>query len=337
MQSRRQQETASMRIAILDDYQGWSDLFDWSAVSCVQVVSFRDHVVGEKQLIDRLAGFHGVMRIRERTVLTRRVLEGCPELRLVLATGARNASSIDLRCCAERGITVCTTGSTLQTTTEIVWFMILDLMRGCSREMASMRAGGWQVGVGRGLAGRTLGVLGLGNLGAAVARIGHEFGMTVLAWSPNLTAERAAKHGAEFVEKGSLFSRSDIVTVHMPLAETTKGLVGRKELERMKPGSFLINTARAAIVDNAALIEFVVSGRIAGAGLDVFEIEPLPVDHPFRTLPNVVATPHIGFVTEDNYRTFFEQAVENLAAYRAGAPIRTITADNPTLAGSSVR
>lgn len=326
-----------MRLAILDDYQGIAlRQVDWASVPGVTVVPFRDHVADEARLADRLAGFQAVMRIRERTPLTRRVVEACPDLKLILATGMRNAGSIDLAACDERGTTVCATDALHQTTVEVTWLLILSLMRNATAETASLRAGGWQLGLGRGLAGRTLGIVGFGNMGRPVARIAAGFGMKVIAWSPNLTPERTDPHGVECVSKAALLERSDVVTIHIPLVPETRGLVGEAELQRMRPGAVIVNTSRPQILDERALVSALETGRIAGAGLDVFETEPLPADHPFRRLPNVVATPHVGFVTQENYAIFFAQSLENLAAYRAGRPIRTISAARPFLPDSQV-
>lgn len=315
-----------MRIAILDDYQASAlRLGDWASIPNVTVVPFTDHVHDENQLIDRLSEFDAVMRIRERTEFPRSTLERLPRLKLLLATGMRNARSIDLPAARELGITVCTTDAYHQTTVEITWGLILMLMRRMSTEAGSLRNGGWQLGLGLGLAGKTLGILGLGNMGQPVARIGQGFGMKVAAWSPNLTPERTAPHGVECVTKEELFSNSDVVTIHIPHSDTTEGIVSAADIARMKRSAYLINTSRPKLVDQAALIDALTNRRIAGAGLDVFDIEPLPQDHPYRYLQNVVATPHIGFVTEENYRLFFEQSVENAKAYLAGDPIRVIS------------
>jgi phosphoglycerate dehydrogenase-like enzyme len=321
-----------MRIAILDDYQGVAnELVDWSEAPGVTVVPFRDHVHEEHELIARLAGFDGVMRIRERTVFSRSVIEALPDLKLILATGMRNARSLDLNAAAERGITVCATDVHHATTVEVVWMMLLALFRGYRQETESLRAGGWQWGLGRGLEGKTLGIVGLGKMGQPVATVAHAFGMKVIAWSPNLTPERCQPHGAECVSKDELFKRADAVTIHMPDTNATTGIVGAHEIALMKPTAFLINTARPALVDEAALIEALTSNRIAGAGIDVFETEPLARDDVYRTLPNVIATPHIGFVTLENYEFFFQQSLENLKAYLAGTPIRVINPEKPFL------
>lgn len=326
-----------MRLAILDDYQGVAArIVDWGRVPDLQVVPFRDHVGDPDALVDRLVDFDAVMRIRERTEFTRDVIQRLPKLKLILATGMRNARSLDLKATDEQGITVSTTDALHQTTVEVTWALILSLTRGLPRETASVRAGGWQQRVGKGLGGLTLGIIGLGNMGVPVAEIARVLRMNVIAWSCNLTPERAAPHRVECVSKDDLFRRADVVTLHLPLSDTTEGTVGAREIGLMKPDAFLINTARPQLIDEAALVAALRDGQIGGAGLDVFEIEPLPEDHPFRTLPNVVATPHIGFVTEENMRIFYEQSLENLAAYVAGRPINVITAANPFLPDSQV-
>lgn len=326
-----------MRLAVLDDYQGVAlDLVDWSKAPGVTVVAFRDHVDCPEQLVARLADFDAVMRIRERTAFTSGILERLPRLRLILATGMRNARSIDLAAADALGITVCTTDAQHQSTVEIVWALILGLSRQVLSEAHSLRAGGWQRGLGVGLAGRTLGIVGLGNMGQPVARIAREFGMRVIAWSPHLTQARADPFGVTCVGKRRLFEESDVVTLHMPSTSSTVGIVSAEDIAAMRPTAYLVNTSRSCLVDQAALLDALTHGRIAGAGLDVFDTEPLPPDHPYRTLPNVLATPHIGFVTAQNYRIFHEESLENLIAYRAGEPIRRIDAANPFLPDSQV-
>jgi len=330
-------EDALMRLAILDDYQGVAHSFvDWSRARGVTVVAFRDHVADPEALVARLSDFDAVMRIRERTEFPATVLEQLPRLKLILATGMRNNRSLDLAAADQLGITVSTTDALHQSTVDVTWAMILGLFRRMPQECASLRAGGWQTGLGRGLAGKTLGVVGLGNMGIPVAAIGQAFGMSVVAWSPNLTSERTGPHGVACVSKMQLFETSDAVTVHMPLSDSTVGLVGAAEIGSMKHDAFIVNTSRPQIVDERALIDALTDNRIGGAGLDVFEHEPLPQDHPFRILPNVLATPHIGFVTEQNYRIFYEESLENLLAYLDGVPIRTITAAQPFRPDSQV-
>jgi len=326
-----------MNLAILDDYQGiGTRLVDWNQFPGLTVVPFRDHVHDGEDLVRRLSPFDAVMRIRERTEFPKSVLERLPKLKLILATGMRNARSIDLAAADALGITVCTTDAHHQTTIEITWGMILSLMRRLPQETASLKAGGWQVGVGEGLAGKTLGIMGLGNMGQPVAQIGKLFGMKVVAWSRNLTPERCEPFGVECVSKDDLFRHSDVITLHLPHSDTTQGIVSASEIALMKRQAYLINTARPALIDENALIHALRDGRIAGAGLDVFDIEPLPADHPFRVLPNVAATPHIGFVTAQNLQLFFEESARNLGAYLSGSPTNVITGANPFLAGSQV-
>ncbi len=326
-----------MRLAILDDYQGVSHtIVDWKQIPGLSVVAFKDHVFDEDQLVDRLQDFDFVMRIRERTEFPRSVLARLPRLKLILATGMRNARSLDLKAADELGIVVSTTDAHHQTTVEITWALILGLFRAIPKETASLRAGGWQSTVGTGLADKTLGVIGLGNMGIPVAQIGRLFGMNVLAWSRNLTQERATPHGVKCVTKDELFQSSDVITIHHPLTDSSEGLVGKRELAMMKRGAFLINTSRAQIVDEEELIRALTEKRIGGAGLDVFSIEPLPQEHPFRTLPNVLATPHIGFVTAENMQEFYGKSFTNLKAFLAGSPVNVINAANPFLPDSQV-
>lgn len=326
-----------MRLAVLDDYQGYAtEKVDWASLPGVTVVSFRDHVHDPDLLVARLQGFDAVMRIRERTEFPASVLERLPDLRLLLCTGMRNARSVDLAVCDRLGITVCATDAMHQTTVELTVWLIVSLMRNLPRETASLRAGGWQVGTGRSLAGKTLGVVGLGNMGVPVARICQLMGMEVIAWSRNLTQDRADPHGVTAVSKDELFRRSDVITLHLPHADSTENTVGAAQLALMKPDAVLVNTARPRLMDQAAVIDALRQGRLAGLGLDVFDIEPLPSDHPFRSLPNVVATPHIGFVVEQNMRLFYDTTIANIRAWLDGAPVNTITGDRPFLADSQV-
>ncbi|MGA0393561.1 MAG: D-2-hydroxyacid dehydrogenase family protein [Rhodospirillales bacterium] len=319
-----------MKLAILDDYQSLATtIVDWSQVDGLDVAAFSDHVFDEAALITRLSDFDAVLRIRERTEFPRSTLEALPRLKLLLATGMRNARSIDLAAADELGITVSTTHALHRTTVEVTWLLILSLFRQFPGEIGSVRHGGWQRGLGRGLDGKTLGVLGFGDMGQPVSKIAQNFGMHVIAWSPHLTPERTASHNVECVSKDELFKRADAVTIHIPDSDTTRGLVGAHELSLMKSDAFLINTSRPAIVDQDAFLKALETQSIGGAGLDVFDIEPLPQDHPYRILPNVISTPHIGFVTEENYRIFYEESLENLKSYMAGKPIRTISADQP--------
>jgi phosphoglycerate dehydrogenase-like enzyme len=304
---------APVTIAILDDYQGVAlTMADWSPLAGRAAITvFRDHVSDSEALIARLAPFDVVCVMRERTPLTRDVLERLPRLRLIASTGAGNAS-IDLEAARERGIAVAHTGYSSHGAIELTWALILAAARHIPEEVASFRAGGWQVAVGGDLSRRTLGIVGLGRIGAAGARIATAFGMDVIAWSPNLTREKAEAAGARFVTKDELFAQADIVTVHMVLGKRSRGIVGAAELSLMKPRAWLVNTSRGPLVDEAALIDALRNERIAGAALDVFAIEPLPADHPFRSLPNVVATSHVGFVTRETYEIFYGDTVRNI-------------------------
>ena len=314
------------RIAVLDDYQSVAARFaDWSHVpEPVDVVEFHDHVDDENALAARLQPFDVVVAMRERTPFPRSLLERLPNLRLLVTTGKRNAS-IDVAAAAERGITVSGTASHASGPVELTWALILAVARHIPQEHASVGQGGWQETVGTDLAGATLGVLGLGRLGERVATIGQAFGMDVVAWSQNLTDERAAEVGVRRVDKDELFATADVVTAHLVLSDRTRGLIGRNELERMKRTAILVNTSRGPIVDEQALLDALTDGTIAGAGLDVFDQEPLPRDHPLRTALRTVLTPHLGYVTEKTYEVFFREAVEDVAAFLAGNPVRMLT------------
>jgi phosphoglycerate dehydrogenase-like enzyme len=305
-----------MKVAILDDYQDAAlRLADWSAVRRrAEIMVFNDHLADPAAVVERLRPFDVVCVMRERTPLSRDILQQLPRLKLIASTGPRNAA-IDMRAAAERGIVVTATGYESTPTIELSWALILASARHLAREAASVRDGGWQTRIGTNLRGKCLGVIGLGNIGKEVARIALAFGMTVIAWSQNLTSEIASAAGATLVDKDALFRQADIVTIHLILSRRTSGLVGAAELALMKPTAWLVNTSRGPIVDEAALIEALQARRIAGAALDVFEIEPLPADHPFRRLDNVLATPHIGYVTEELYRTFYGDAAASIAAW----------------------
>ena len=304
------------RIAILDDYQNMAlEMADWSPLAGRAVITvFNDHLSEIDDFVERLLPFDVVCVMRERTPLSRAVIERLPRLRLIASTGSRNAS-IDLEAAAERGIVVAHTGYDKNPTIEMTWALILASVRQVAAENANLRAGGWQRTVGDGLKGKTLGVLGLGNIGSEVARIGRAFGMEVIAWSQNLTAEKAQTCGARLVTTEELFRNADILTIHLVLSDRTRGLVGPAELQAMKPSARLINTSRGPIVDEPALIEVLRERRIAGAALDVFDIEPLPTDHPFRSMENVLCTPHIGYVSRDLYRMFYGDTVKNIARW----------------------
>jgi len=315
-----------MRIAVLDDYQRVSrTLADWSRLGPdAEITVFDDHVADPDALVRRLAPFDVLCVMRERTALPRAVIERLANLKLIATTGQRNAS-IDVAAAAERGIVVSGTGGVPGATAELAWGLILAVLRQIPANDRAMREGRWQDHVGNGLWGKTLGVLGLGNLGRRVAAVGKAFEMTVIAWSQNLTAEKAASAGATLVDKDRLMAESDVLTVHVVLSARTRGLIGAGDLARMKPGSILVNTSRGPIVDEAALVETLRAKRIRGAGIDVYGTEPLPPDHPVRALDNVVLTPHVGYVTEETYRVFYAETVENVAAWRAGTPLRVIS------------
>jgi phosphoglycerate dehydrogenase-like enzyme len=305
-----------MKIAILDDYQNVAlRMADWSPVaSRAEISVFNDHVADPEELVKRLLPFDVICVMRERTPLPRDVIERLPLLKLIASTGSRNAS-IDVAAAKERGIRITATGYRSTPTIEMTLALILASERHVVQESNSVRAGGWQTSMGRELDGTVLGVLGLGNIGGQVARIGRAFGMQVIAWSQNMTAEVAKEAGATWVSKDELFRGADILTIHLILSDRTRGLVGAREIALMKPTSRLINTSRGPIVDEAGLIEALRSRRIAGAALDVFDHEPLPPNHPFRHLDTVLATPHIGYVGESLYRTFYGDAVAAIAAW----------------------
>jgi phosphoglycerate dehydrogenase-like enzyme len=310
------------RVAVLDDYQDVArSIVAWP--DSVDVEAFNDHVADEDALVSRLRDFDIVVAMRERTAFPRSALERLPGLRLLVTTGPRNAA-IDIAAANERGIVVCGTWGIVSNTVELTWALILAVARHLPREVAAVRSGGWQQSIGADLDGRTLGLLGLGNIGSQVARIGVAFGMNVIAWSANLTDERAEGVGARRVAKDNLFRQADVVSVHLVLSDRTRQLIGTAELALMKPTAFLVNTSRGPIVDDHALIHALETGAIAGAGLDAYDIEPLPLDHPYRRLANVVATPHIGYVTHACYQIFYDQIVEDITAFLDGNPVRVI-------------
>jgi phosphoglycerate dehydrogenase-like enzyme len=313
-------------VVVLDDYQGVTRSFgDWAPLEDrIDLDVRREHIYGEDALVAALAGAPVVVAMRERTAFPRSVLERLPDLRLLVTTGMRNAA-LDMAACADLGITVCGTSGNVHSTSELTWALILACARHIPAEVSNVRSGGWMTTVGADLFGRTLGLCGLGNIGAMVATVGKAFGMELMAWSQNLTAARCAEIGAELVSKEDLFRRSDVLSIHLVLSERTRHLVGEPQLALMKPTSILVNTSRGPICDEDALARACAAGTIAAAGLDAFGVEPLPADHPFRTLPNVVATPHIGYVSENVYGIFFRHIVEDVAAFLDGHPIRVVT------------
>ena len=305
-----------MKIAILDDYQNVAlQMADWTAISKrAEVTVFNDHLSDPDAVVRRLEPFDVVCVMRERTPLRRDTIARLPNLKLIASTAPRNAG-IDVEAAKEHGIAIATTGYRSTPTIEMTWALILASARNIVDESIALRNGGWQQGVGEELEGKTLGVLGLGNVGGPVARIGSAFGMKVIAWSQNMTAEVAQRAGAEFVSKEQLFERSDILTIHLVLSDRSRGLVGASQLNSMKPNARLVNTSRGPIVDEGALIEVLERRRIAGAALDVFDQEPLSKDHPFRRLPNLIATPHVGYVARGLYETFYGDTVKNIAKW----------------------
>jgi len=317
-----------VRAAILDDYQNVALKFaDWSAIANdVEVKVFNAPLGDDSTVIKTLQGFAIVNMMRERTPFNRKVIEGLPDLKLLITTGARN-NSIDLKACAEFGVTVCGTAGFGNPTAAIAVGLLLELTRHIGFENARMKAGApWQVTVGHDLEGKTLGVLGLGKLGQRVAGVAKALGMKVIAWSQNLTPEKAKEGGTEYVSKEDLFRNADVISIHVVLSDRTRALVRAKDLGLMKKTAYLINTSRGPIVEEKGLIAALNSKSIAGAGLDVFDIEPLPTDHPFRKMDNVVLTPHLGYVSEENYRTFYSGVVEDIRAWLDGKPVRMLTA-----------
>ena len=317
-----------VRAAILDDYQNVAMSFaDWSPIARdVEIKVFNKPFGSQDEAIKALQGFAVVVGMRERTPFPRKVIEALPDLKLLITTGARN-NSFDVKACAERGITVCGTGAAGSPTTGIAFGLMLELTRRIGFETARLKAGApWQTTIGRDLEGLTLGILGLGKLGQRSAAVGKAFGMKTIAWSQNLTEEKAKTAGVDYVSKEDLFRNADFVTIHLVLSDRSRGLVGPKELGLMKKSAYLINTSRGPIVDEKALIATLQSKSIAGAGLDVFDIEPLPLDHPFRKMDNVVITPHLGYVSEQNYRKYFPDIVEDIRAWLDGKPVRVIEA-----------
>lgn len=314
------------RCAILDDYQNIAlSLGDWSTLSGdVETKVFNSHLGDAGTVIAALQGFDIVCMMRERTPFPRAVIEALPDLKLLITTGGYN-KSIDAEAAKARNVTVCGTGSFGSPTAALTFGLILELARHIGFENARMKAGEpWQVTMGMDLQGKTLGIVGLGKLGTRVAAIGHALGMRVIAWSQNLTPEKCGEAGVEYATKEELFRQADFVTIHLQLSDRSRGLIGAADLGRMKPTAYIINTSRGPIIEEAALIAALGGKKIAGAGLDVFDTEPLPLDHPFRKLDNVVMTPHLGYVTIENYRCYFADIVEDIRAFIDGKPVRVI-------------
>jgi D-3-phosphoglycerate dehydrogenase len=317
---------AKHRCAILDDYQNVAlKMADWSKIAAdVEIKVFNEHLGGPDKVVNALAGFAIVCAMRERTGFPRAVIEKLLELKLLITTGARNAS-IDVAAAAERGVIVCGTPSVGSPTSGIAIGLMLELTRRIGYENARLKTGApWQTTIGPDLEGMTLGVVGLGKLGTRTSRIAKAFGMKVIAWSQNLTPEKCKEAGVEYATKEDLFRQADIVTIHIVLSQRSRGLVGAKELGLMKPTAFIVNTSRGPIIEESALLAVLRDRKIAGAGLDVFDIEPLPIDHPLRKLDNVVITPHLGYVALQNYRAYFGGVVDGIRSFLDGKPVRVL-------------
>jgi D-3-phosphoglycerate dehydrogenase len=316
-----------VRCAILDDYQTVAlKLADWAKIKDrVDIKVFSEHLGGPDKVIAALQGFEIIVAMRERTGFPKRVIDALPALKLLITTGMRNAS-IDTEAAKARGVSVCGTGTFGNPTSGIAVGLMLELTRRIGYENARLHAGApWQTTIGLDLEGMTLGILGLGKLGMRTANIAKAFGMKVIAWSQNLTPDKCREAGVEYAAKDELFRQSDFITIHVVLSARTRGLIGAAELALMKPTAYLINTSRGPIVDENALIAALRGGKIAGAGLDVFDVEPLPLDHPFRKMDNVVITPHLGYVSEQNYRRYFADAVEDIIGFLDGKPMRILS------------
>jgi phosphoglycerate dehydrogenase-like enzyme len=322
--------SATRRLAILDDYQGVAmDMADWSRLTgSVDITIFRDHLSDGDALVQRLQPFEMIAAMRERTPFPREILERLPNLRLLVTSGLFNAA-IDMEAARDRGIVVSGTASRhgLASTIELTWALILACTRSLIREDALVRAGGWQSGLGTILHGRTLGIVGLGNLGSRMIPVAQAFGMNVVAWSRNLTPARAGELGVTALDHDAFFASADIITVHLKYTAASAGYIGKTQFDLMQPHTILINTSRGPVVDEAALIDALDRGTIAGAGLDVYDIEPLPLDHRLRSIPNAVLSPHMGYVTEQAYRDYFGGYVEAIEAYLAGSPTRVLNGD----------
>ena len=315
-----------VRVVVLDDYQNVAaDCARWDVLGGDVDVEFITEHLSSDALMAALANAEVVVAMRERTPFSAHVIAGLPTLRLLVTTGMAN-SSIDLAAARDHGVVVCGTRSLSSPTVELTWALILGSLRRLPAEDASMRSGEWQTRIGDVLAGKTLGVVGLGRLGQQVAKVGLAFDLQVIAWSTNLDSELATSLGVAPVSKAELLARSDVVTVHLKLGDRSRGTIGAAELRAMKPTAFLVNTSRGPIVEEAALLRALDEGWIAGAAIDVYDVEPLPADHPLRSAPRSVLTPHIGYVVREGYQLFYGDAVEDIAAWRAGAPLRVLSA-----------
>ena len=319
-----------VRIAVIDDYQNVaSTLAEWDSLpEGTQVDFYQDHLTDMDALVERLRGYEIIQLMRERTVFHAELLDALPNLRMLSGTGGGYQNSIDIPHATERGVVLTrSVGSAGGGVEELTWALILGLTKRLREEDRDTREGQWQTSLSPTLSGRTLGIIGLGRLGRGVAKVGRAFNMRLLAWSPWLTDERAAENDAERVSREEFFSTSYVISIHIPLTAESRGLVTADDLALMQPNAFLVNTSRGPIVDEAALVAALREGRIGGAGLDVFDEEPLPSDHPFLTLPNTLLTPHIGFVTEEGYQSFYRSALANIKAFLAGEPTNAINPD----------
>ena len=315
-----------MRVAILDDYQGAAlHAADWQSLHpAAQIEAFPEHIADQDALARRLHTFECVVLMRERTAFPKSLIERLPNLRLIVTAGMRNAA-LDVDAATARGIQVSGTDMLGFPTAELAWGLVIALMRRIPQENAAIRTGRWQLPLlGNGLQGKTLGLVGLGRLGSQVAGYGKAFRMSVIAWSQNLTEEKAAEHGARRVSKEELFAASDVISIHVVLSPRSRGLVGGAELARMKPTAYLVNTSRGPIVDEAALVDCLRKQRIGGAALDVYDVEPIRKDHPFLAFDNVILTPHLGYATEEAYRGIYTQTVDAIRGFLDGKPIRAI-------------
>jgi phosphoglycerate dehydrogenase-like enzyme len=314
-----------LQVAVLDDYQDAARRFGpWEKIKDdIDLQCFHDHLHERAALVERLRPFDIVCLMRERTPMDANLIDALPKLKLIVTTGMFNAA-LDSAHAVGKGIVVCGTQTLQSGTPELTWLLILALARQLNAEVGSVRAGGWQTAVGMELRNRTIGLVGLGTVGGQIARVAGAFGMRVIAWSQNLTTERAAEAGAMLVDKKTLLQESDFVSIHLRLSERTRAVIGADDLKLMKPTAFLVNTARGPLVDEAALISALQSRQIAGAGLDVYDVEPLPPEHAFGILSNVVAMPHVGYVTDANYHQFFQQTVEDIRAFLEGRPVRQL-------------
>jgi phosphoglycerate dehydrogenase-like enzyme len=316
----------TLRCAILDDYQNVAlKMADWSSLAGKADITVFNHHLGEgADVVKALADFDIICAMRERTPFRRDTLLALPKLKLLLTSGMRNAS-FDMEAAKERGVVVCGTGGFGNPTAALAIGLMLELTRKIGLENARLKAGErWQVTLGLDVEGLTLGLVGLGRLGSKVAQIANALGMKVQAWSQNLTPERCAEVGVAYASKEQLFATSDVVSIHLILSKRTRGLITADDIGRMKRSAYLINTARGPIVDEAALLKALQDKRIAGAGIDTYSIEPLPLDSPYRKLDNVVLTPHLGYVTAQAYRKYYSDMVEDITAWIAGAPVRVI-------------